>query len=114
MKTKKTVLNYRRRKIKTNARSVAQWADYRCVVSRSLKHIYAQIVDKNGNVVVSSSDLKISSGTKKERASQVGESLAKNALKSKITHCIFDRNGYLYHGRVQALCEGAREGGLAM
>ncbi len=114
MKTKKTVLNYRRRKIKTNKKAIAQWVQYRCVVSRSLKHISAQIIDRDGMIVASSCDLKLSSGTKKEKATKVGESLAKNALENKITHCIFDRNGYLYHGRVQALCEGARAWGLKM
>ena len=114
MKTKKTVLNYRRRKIKTNKRATAQWVEFRCVVSRSLKHISAQIVDRDGMIVATSCDLKLSTGTKTERATQVGEALAKNALKNKITHCIFDRNGFLYHGRVQALCEGARAWGLKM
>lgn len=86
----------------------------RLVIFRSTTHNYAQIVDdKTGKVIVSSSDLKAKSkGTKTEKAKQVGEDIAKLALEKKVEEIVFDRNCYKYHGRVKALADGAREGGL--
>ena len=88
----------------------------RLVVFRSNSEIYAQIVDdtKGVTLVAASSrdkDLK-ASGTKTEKAKQVGEAIAKKALAAGIETVSFDRGGYLYHGRVKSLAEGAREGGL--
>ena len=88
----------------------------RLVVLRSNSEIYAQIIDdtKGVTLVAASSrdkDLKVS-GTKTERAKQVGEAIAKKALAAGIETVSFDRGGYLYHGRVKSLAEGAREGGL--
>lgn len=114
MKTQKTTVAYLRRKRKTNAMAKSQLPEYRCIVSRSSKHIGAQIVDANGNVVVAATDLKITSGTKTEKATQVGTALAKLALDKKITQCVFDRNGFLYHGRVKALCAAIREWGVTI
>lgn len=85
---------------------------YRLLVSRSLKHIYAQVVNAQGEVVLSSSDLSFTTGTKKEKAAQVWQDIAKRIADKKLTGVVFDRNGYLFHGRVQALCEAAREAGL--
>ena len=91
----------------------------RLVVFRSLKHIYAQLVDDvSGNTLVTSSTAgkelkdKGSSGGKVELSKLVGMNLADEAKKKKITAAVFDRNGYLYHGRVKAVAEGARENGL--
>ncbi|MBU0981421.1 50S ribosomal protein L18 [Patescibacteria group bacterium] len=85
----------------------------RLVVFRSLSHISAQLIDdKTGKTLCSAHDIKAKKGTKTERAKAVGIELAEKAQKAKITTCVFDRNGYLYHGRVKALAEGAREGGL--
>ena len=87
-------------------------------VFRSNKYIYAQLIDDDkGVTLVSESDLEfksssLSSLSKKELAYKVGESLAKKALKKKIKKVVFDRGGYKYHGRVKALAEGARKGGL--
>ena len=88
----------------------------RLVVFRSNSEIYAQIVDdtKGVTLVAASSrdkDLK-ATGTKTEKAKQVGEAIAKKALAAGIETISFDRGGYLYHGRVKSLEEGAREGGL--
>ena len=84
----------------------------RLAVFRSSQHIYAQIIDdEKGKTLVSASDLK-ETGKKMERAYKVGNDLAKDAIKSKITAVVFDRGGFLYHGRVDALAKGAREGGL--
>lgn len=86
----------------------------RLVVFRSLTHTYAQLVDDTqGKVITSSSDLKSKAkGTKTERAKTVGTEIARLAQEQKITEAVFDRNGYKYHGRVKAVAEGAREGGL--
>lgn len=83
-------------------------------VFRSSKHIYATLVDpKSGLVVFGVSDkgLKVK-GTKVEKAKEVGKIFAEKASKNKVKKIVFDRGGYLYHGRVKALAEGAREGGL--
>jgi len=90
----------------------------RLSVFRSNKHIYGQIIDdQKGISLVSSSDLKIDKKSvaahkKSEIAQLVGEEIAKKALKKKIKSVVFDRGGYKYHGRVKALAEGARKGGL--
>jgi len=80
-------------------------------------HIYAQVIDdtQSRTVVAASTvegDLKGTKGTKTEQAKAVGLELAKRAKAAGITQVIFDRGGYLYHGRVKALADGAREGGL--
>ena len=85
----------------------------RVSVFKSGQHIYAQIIDDlKGATLVSESDLKIKEGTKKEKATKVGESLAQKAVKAKITKVVFDRGGFSYHGRVASLAEGLRKGGL--
>ena len=85
----------------------------RLSVFRSTKHIYAQIVDdKAGKTIISESDLKLSKVVKKEKAYTVGKELAGKAMKKKIKKVVFDRGGFLYHGRVAELARGAREGGL--
>lgn len=84
----------------------------RLAVFKSNKHIYAQIVDDSSGVtLVSESDAKVS-GTKKEKAYNVGKKLAQKCAKKKITTVVFDRGGFLYHGRVSEVAKGAREGGL--
>ena len=89
----------------------------RLSVFRSNKEIYAQIIDdETKTTLVSASslekDLKIKNGSNVEAAKVVGKALAERAKKAKITKVIFDRGGYLYHGRVAALAEAARENGL--
>ena len=86
-------------------------------VFRSAKHISVQIIDDvTGTTLVSASsmdkDLKITNGGNIEAAKKVGELIAKRAKKAKISKVVFDRGGYLYHGRIQELAEGAREAGL--
>ena len=88
----------------------------RLCVFRSEKNIYAQIIDDvAGNTLVAASsvekDLEIS-GSNKEGARKVGKLIAERALQKGIEEVVFDRGGYIYHGRVQELAEGAREGGL--
>lgn len=87
----------------------------RLCLYRSNKHIEAQIIDdvKQTTLVSSSSIvLKLENGSNIEAATQVGQDIAKKALAAGIESVVFDRSGYVYHGRVKALAEGAREGGL--
>jgi large subunit ribosomal protein L18 len=86
----------------------------RLCVFRSGKHMYAQVInDVNGHTLASASSVNIeteNSGI--DLAKEVGVAVAKSALAKNITNVVFDRNGYLYHGRVKSLADGAREGGL--
>ena len=85
----------------------------RLVVYRSLKHIYAQIVDdQSRRTLLTVSDLTNGEGRKAERALVVGKALAERAKAAGVTQVIFDRGGFLFHGRVKALADAAREGGL--
>lgn len=87
----------------------------RLSVFRSNKEIYAQIIDDVAGhtlAATSSRSLKDLSGPKIEKAKQVGIAIAKIAVEKGITQVCFDRSGYLYHGRIKAIAEGAREGGL--
>lgn len=85
----------------------------RLSVFRSNKAIYAQLVDDtNGKTLVSSSSLGLKGKKGVEAAKEAGLALAKSAKEKKIEICVFDRGGYLFHGQVKALAEGAREGGL--
>jgi large subunit ribosomal protein L18 len=88
----------------------------RLVVTRSNRGIVAQLVDDmEGRTVASASWLQLKKsfkGDKKAQAAEVGKLLAENAKQAKIQTAVFDRGGYLYHGRVKALADAAREGGL--
>jgi len=102
-----------RRHIRIRARVNGTATCPRLLVFRSITRNYASLIDdKAGKTLVSSHDMKEKKGTKTEKAKLVGMELAKKALEKGITSCVFDRNGYKYHGRVKALAEGAREGGL--
>jgi large subunit ribosomal protein L18 len=84
----------------------------RLVIRRSLKHIYAQIVDDTANrtlMTVSSQDIE---GKKTDKSIEVGKRIAARAKEAGIARVVFDRAGYRYHGRVKALADAAREGGL--
>lgn len=85
----------------------------RLLVFRSSQHIYAQVIDDSAHrTIISSSDIKETHGTKKERALRVGLEIADKATKAKIKQVVFDRGGFKYHGRIAAVAEGARQGGL--
>jgi large subunit ribosomal protein L18 len=89
----------------------------RLSVYRSLNHIYAQVIDDaTGKTVAAAStlspELKDGKGKKSERAKEVGKLLAKKCQSVQIAAVVFDRNGFNYHGRIAAVAEGAREGGL--
>ncbi|WOD42249.1 50S ribosomal protein L18 [Hwangdonia lutea] len=111
--------NQRRTRIKNRIRKVVSGTEARprLTVFRSNKEIYAQVVDDvNGKTIsaASSRDKDISSakGNKSEIANLVGKAVAEKALKAGVETIAFDRGGYLYHGRVKSLAEGAREAGL--
>ena len=101
-------------------RKVSGTADRpRLNVYRSLDNIYAQIIDDVAGVTVTSASTvdkrlqaELSGRSKKEQATLVGKTVAERALDAGIEQVVFDRGGYLYHGRVKALAEGARNGGL--
>ena len=111
--------NKRRLRIKNRIRKVVSGdaAKPRLSVFRSNKEIYAQIVnDVTGVTLASASsrdkDISSAKGTKTEIAALVGKAIAEKALKAGVDTISFDRGGYLYHGRVKSLAEGAREAGL--
>ena len=112
MTTKK---EQRRVKIKYRVRNKISGtaARPRLSVFRSNKQIYVQIInDENSSALVSASSLGMEAMPKKEQAAKVGEAVAQKAIAAGITEVVFDRNGYLYHGRVKEVAEGARKGGL--
>jgi large subunit ribosomal protein L18 len=84
----------------------------RLVVFRSLKHIYAQIVDDSTSRTLMTVTDKDASGKKSEKSVEVGRRIAARAKEAGVTKVVFDRGGYQYHGRVKAVADGAREGGL--
>ncbi|MBE1425135.1 large subunit ribosomal protein L18 [Desulfomicrobium macestii] len=88
----------------------------RLVVFRSSKHIYAQIIDDlAGATLASASTLSLEGDNIRltvENAKLVGKKVAEEAIKKSITSVVFDRNGFVYHGRIKAVADGAREGGL--
>ena len=91
----------------------------RLCVFRSLQHVYAQVIDDvHGHTLAAASSLepeiqgKLDGASKIQEAQIVGKVVAQRALERGVTKVVFDRGGYLYHGRVRALAEGAREGGL--
>ena len=106
----------RRTKIKYRVRNkVSGTAERpRMSVFRSNKQIYVQVIDDlSGKTLAAASSLSITEKMpKKEQAALVGEAVAKKALEAGISSVVFDRNGYLYHGRVKEVADGARKGGL--
>ncbi len=85
----------------------------RMSVFRSNKQIYVQVInDEEGKTIVSASSLGLEAMPKIQQAEKVGELIAKKALEVGVTTVVFDRNGYLYHGRVKQLADAARKGGL--
>src|SRR5215471_18044390 len=107
----------RRARVRRHARirlKVAGTAERpRLAVYRSNRHIYAQLVDDGAaRTMASASDLSAGGGEKSDRAKRVGLDLAERAKALGIDQAVFDRGGRLYHGRVKALADGAREGGL--
>ena len=113
----KKIISRQRRARKTRSR-ISLKDTHRLTVFRSSKHIYAQVMLNNGSEVVATastneSKIKRNNNGNIEAASKVGEEIAKRAIKKGISQVAFDRSGYKFHGRVKALAEAARKGGLS-
>jgi large subunit ribosomal protein L18 len=113
------VKTQRRQRIKyTIRKKIAGTAEKpRLSVFRSNTDIYVQLIDDvNGNTLAAASskqkDIAAQKANKTEKGKLVGQAIAKKAIEIGLASCVFDRGGYLYHGRVKAVAEGAREGGL--
>ena len=116
---RETLFDRRKRRTRANLRNRSDRKP-RVSVFRSNNHIYAQIIDdKVGRTLASASSLdqelseKLNKSGNREAATKVGKLLAERAVGAGITKVIFDRGGYRFHGRVNALADGAREGGLS-
>ncbi|RLB07517.1 MAG: 50S ribosomal protein L18 [Deltaproteobacteria bacterium] len=119
MAVKKRLIGRLRRKLRVRKKVRGSEERPRLTVYRSLRHIYAQvIVDANGRTLAAASTLskelrgKLKSTSNIEAAQAVGELVARKALEKGIKKVVFDRNGFLYHGRVKALADAARRSGL--
>lgn len=113
---KKKALARRHRRVRGKINGTAERP--RLAVFRSAKHIYAQVIDDvTGTTLAAASSMDkgfTANGGNVEGATEVGKAIAKAALDKGITAVVFDRGGNIYHGRVKALAEGAREGGLSL
>lgn len=118
-KTSETYIARIRRHRRVRKKVVGTPERPRLNVFRSLNHIYAQVIDDSrGHTLVAASSIdpelrdRLKGLTKTQQAAQVGQLLAERALRAGIRRVVFDRGGYKYHGRVKALAEASREGGL--
>ncbi|MEO8637537.1 MAG: 50S ribosomal protein L18 [Candidatus Taylorbacteria bacterium] len=111
MNTKQDKRIRRHRRIRAKVKGTGEAP--RLVVYRSNKYIYAQLVDDDkGATLAQSNSGEIGKGTTLEKAKEVGKTIAKKAKEKKIGKAVFDRAGFIYTGKVKAVAEGAREGGL--
>ena len=107
----------RQRRAKRSRMKIREQGVTRLCINRTPRHIYAQIIAAEGDRVLASAstldkDLRTGSTGNVEAAAAVGKLIAEKAQAAGINEVVFDRNGYLYHGRIQKLAEAAREGGL--
>jgi large subunit ribosomal protein L18 len=109
---RKAARRRRHRRVRAKLKGTAQRP--RLAVYRSLHHVYAQIIDdESGRTLAAASTLQLRSGAKNvEAAAAVGRAIAERAKTVGVTRVVFDRGGFLYHGRVKALADAAREAGL--
>jgi len=113
---KLSLFDRRRRRVRTALRARAAGKP-RLSVHRSGRHIYAQVIDDAAGTTLAAAstldkDLKGKTGATRDGAAQVGKTLAERARKAGVSQVVFDRGGFLFHGRVKALADAAREGGL--
>ena len=106
----------RRRRVRTAIR-LKSGGRPRLSIHRSSQHIYAQIIDDTKGITIAAAstlekDMRDATGATTDAASAVGKRLAERAMAAGVSAVVFDRGGFLFHGRVKALAEGAREGGL--
>ena len=114
----KNLFERRKRRTRFNVKRLAKGKP-RLSIFRSGKHVYAQVIDDGaGRTLAAASSIdkdlraKLKTGADKEAAAAVGRAVAERAVKAGVSQVVFDRGGYHYHGRVKALAEAAREGGL--
>jgi large subunit ribosomal protein L18 len=113
---KLSLFDQRRRRVRTALRAKGG-ARPRLSIHRTSQHIYAQVIDDARGVTVASAstlekDVRDVTGATKDAAASVGKRLAERAKAAGVSAVVFDRGGFIYHGRVKALADGAREGGL--
>jgi len=113
---KLSLFDQRRRRVRTALRAKGG-ARPRLSIHRTSQHIYAQVIDDANGVTVASAstlekDVRDVTGATKDAAASVGKRLAERAMAAGVSSVVFDRGGFIYHGRVKALADGAREGGL--
>jgi large subunit ribosomal protein L18 len=112
---KMSLFDRRRRRVRSALKARASGKP-RLSVHRSGRHIYAQVIDAAGKTLASASsldkDLRGTTGATRDSASTVGKTLAERAKEAGVSRVVFDRGGFLFHGRVKALADAAREGGL--
>ena len=106
------IRKYLRRKNKVNSKIKSLNPDYRLLVERSNLYVKAQVLDANGNVVAVCTDKAAAGTTKTERAASAGEAFAAVLKEKNVSSLTFDRNGFLYHGRIKAFADGLRKGGI--
>ncbi|WP_439545505.1 50S ribosomal protein L18 [Sandarakinorhabdus sp.] len=114
--SKLTPFNQRRRRVRTAIR-LKSGGRPRLSIHRSSQHIYAQVIDDTKGITLAAAsslekDMRDASGATTTAAADVGKRLAERAKAAGVSAVVFDRGGFLFHGRVKALAEGAREGGL--
>lgn len=106
-------LNRLKKKLRVRRKIEGSTERPRLSIFRSTRNFVAQIIDDStGRTLVAASTLKTEKGANKESAKELGQQIAELALKAKIEQVVFDRNGYLYHGKIKAFADGAREAGL--
>ena len=113
---KLSLFDRRRRRVRTTLRARAAGKP-RLSVHRSGRHIYAQVIDDAAGTTLAAAstldkDIKGKAGATKDGAANVGKAIAERAKKAGVSQVVFDRGGFLFHGRVKALADAAREGGL--
>jgi large subunit ribosomal protein L18 len=113
---KLSLFDQRRRRVRTALRAKGG-SRPRLSIHRTSQHIYAQVIDDANGVTVASAstlekDVRDVTGATKDAAASVGKRLAERAKAAGVSAVVFDRGGFIYHGRVKALADGAREGGL--
>lgn len=111
-KLKNKIRKYLKRKTRVNTKIKSNHPEHRLILNKSNLYISAQLIDNNGNVIVSISDKKSTWKTKTEKAFAAWEEMWKLILSKKIEQVTFDRNGYLYHGRIKAFVEWVRNAGI--
>ena len=108
------MIRFMRRKLKVNTKIKSVLPEFRAIVNKSNLYVRVQVLDRSGNVLASVSDKWMDAQTKTARAELAGQKLAGLLQTKSIQKVTFDRNGHLYHGRVKAMADGLRKGGITL